>query len=51
MKSARDAALKNWKKIVNKRPELSTVTDTTLPGLSAGYNELQNFLKSEYALF
>ncbi|KAL7297401.1 hypothetical protein TKK_0009782 [Trichogramma kaykai] len=47
MKSARQAALKNWKKVVNNRPELSEVPDATLPGLSAGYYELQNLLKSK----
>ncbi|XP_023245739.1 alanine--tRNA ligase, mitochondrial isoform X2 [Copidosoma floridanum] len=41
MKSARSTAFKSWKKIVNSRPELSVITDTTFPGLTAGYFELQ----------
>ncbi|XP_016840617.1 alanine--tRNA ligase, mitochondrial [Nasonia vitripennis] len=48
MKSARNNAAKNWRKVVENRPELSAITDATLPGLTAGYYELQTFLKSEY---
>ena len=47
MKSARSAAEKSWKKVVKHRPELSAITDTTLPGLTAGYYELQTLLQSE----
>lgn len=48
MKSARNSSAKRWEKIVNIRPELSAVSDIMLPGLPAGYYELQKFLKSEY---
>lgn len=47
MKSARHAAEQNWKKVVDKRPELSEITETSLPGLTAGYYELQTFLKTK----
>ena len=31
MKSARNNALKNWRKLVDVRPELSAIEDATLP--------------------
>lgn len=48
MKSARITAARSWKKIVSSRPELSAITDVSLPGLTGGYNELQTLIKSQY---
>ncbi|KAJ8673583.1 hypothetical protein QAD02_004845 [Eretmocerus hayati] len=50
MNSARSAAIRNWKKVVENRPELSAISDIESPGLTAGYYELQTFLKTEQKL-
>lgn len=34
-----------WSKIVESRPELTTVTDWMTPGLVDGYKDLQSMLK------